>query len=112
LIKNIGIPGVKPPEKECNDAKCPYHGTLKLRGRILTGKVVSTKMNKTITIQRDYAYYITKYQRYERRNSKLSAHLPGCIEVSAGDIVKVAECRKLSKTVAFVVVDILKSENL
>ena len=103
--KNIGIPGVKTPTKECEDTKCPYHGNTKLRGRILTGKVVSTKMNQTIVIQRDYAYYVKKYQRYERRNSKIAAHLPACIEAGIDDVVKIAECRQLSKTVAFVVIE-------
>jgi small subunit ribosomal protein S17 len=104
-MKNVGIPGVKGPEKECTDVDCPFHGDLKIRGRILTGKVVSTKMNRTIIIKRDYAFYVPKYQRYERRNSKIAAHIPGCFEIKIGDTVKIGECRKISKTVAFVVLE-------
>ena len=104
-VKNIGIPGIVPPEKECNDVNCPFHSHIKLRGRILTGKVISDKMHKTIIIQRDYAYYVKKYQRYERRNSKVAAHLPDCIEVSVGDTVRIADTRKLTKTVSFVVIE-------
>jgi small subunit ribosomal protein S17 len=65
-------------------------------------------MDKTIIIKRDYAFFVHKYQRYERRNSKISAHLPPCLEIHEGDIVKIAETRRLSKTVAFVVIDKLK----
>jgi small subunit ribosomal protein S17 len=104
-MRNIGIPGIQIPTKECSDVYCPFHGHLKVRGRILEGKVISTKMNHTIVLKRDYAFYITKYQRYERRNSKLTAHLPDCIDVQVGDLVTIAECRKLGKSVAFVVVD-------
>jgi small subunit ribosomal protein S17 len=105
LVNNVGIPGVKAPEKECSDVDCPFHGHLKVRGRVLTGKVISIKMNHTIVIQRDYAFYIKKYQRYERRNSKTAAHLPSCLDVKVGDVVRIGETHKLSKIVSFVVMD-------
>ncbi|MEM3953324.1 MAG: 30S ribosomal protein S17, partial [Nitrososphaerota archaeon] len=38
VTKNIGIP-VNPPQRECNDPNCPFHGYLKVRGIILTGTV-------------------------------------------------------------------------
>ena len=43
------------------DKKCPFAGEVSIRGRILTGKVISTKMNRTIIIRRDYLHYIPKY---------------------------------------------------
>ena len=43
------------------DKKCPFTGDVSIRGRILTGKVVSTKMTRTIIIRRDYLHYIPKY---------------------------------------------------
>ena len=104
-VRNIGIPGIIPPKKVCeNDPNCPFHGSRKLRGRIFTGRVVSTKRHQTITVQRDYDFYIQKYERYERRYSKIAAHLPDCIEVAEGDIVRISECRKISKSVAFIVI--------
>ena len=104
-VRNIGIPGVTPPQKVCeNDPNCPFHGERKLRGRTFTGKVVSTKQNMTISIQRDFDFFVKKYERYERRHSRIAAHLPDCIEVTEGDIVRIAECRKISKSVAFVVI--------
>ena len=46
-----------------------------------------------------------KYERFEKRTSVVSAHLPSCIgDVNIGDNVKVMECRPLSKTVSFCVV--------
>lgn len=103
-VRNIGIPNVKPPEKVCDDPNCPFHGNLSVRGRVMEGIVTSTKMYKTIAFQTDFLSLVKKYSRYERRRSKKLAHLPPCIEVKVGDIVKVIECRPLSKNVSSVVV--------
>ena len=105
MTRKIGIPDLKEPEKKCEDPNCPFHGELKVRGRQYLGKVVSTKMNRTIVVKRDYAFYVSKFQRYERRNSKYSVHLPDCIEVKVGDTVRYSECRKLCKTVTSVVIE-------
>ena len=46
------------------DKKCPFAGDVSIRGRILTGRVVSTKMTRTIIIRRDYLHFIPKYRAY------------------------------------------------
>lgn len=99
-----GIPGVVDPLKKCDDRNCPFHGSLKVRGRVFTGSVVKNKMNKAITVQINYAFFNKKYQRYERRNSKMSVHLPPCIDVKPGDTVKYIQCRLISKTISSVVI--------
>lgn len=109
-VRNIGIPNVEPPEKICDDAHCPFHGNLTVRGHIMEGIVVSTMMHKTIVFQSDFLSLIKKYARYERRRSKKLAHLPSCIEVKVGDTVKVVECRPLSKNVSSVVVAVTPAE--
>ncbi|RLI05073.1 30S ribosomal protein S17, partial [Candidatus Bathyarchaeota archaeon] len=68
-------------------------------------KVVSAKMQRTVIVQKDYLHYIPKYMRFERRRSRIPAHNPPCISAKEGDIVKIAECRPISKTVSFVVVE-------
>ncbi|MEM3851836.1 MAG: 30S ribosomal protein S17 [Methanomassiliicoccales archaeon] len=93
------------PETKCNDPKCPFHGTLSVRGQVLEGIVVSTKMKGTVVVEREYAKYIDKFERYERRRSRYPAHLPACIQVAENDRVTIAECRPLSKTVNFVVIE-------
>ncbi|RLF25269.1 MAG: 30S ribosomal protein S17 [Thermoprotei archaeon] len=102
--RNLGIPGVNPPPEECDDELCPWHGKLPVRGRILEGKVVSTKMQRTITVLHEYLHYVPKYKRYERRRKKIHARCPPCIKVKEGDIVIIGECRPLAKTVSFVVI--------
>ena len=114
MSRNIGIPGVVAPVgKECNDSSCPFHGDTRIRGKITQGVVVSKKSRNSIIIRMDYVQFVKKYQRYERRNSRLSCHLPECLrnEVDIGDTVRVGESRKISKTKAFIVLDIItKSE--
>ena len=109
--RDIGIPNVVLPEKDCDDDRCPFHGTLSVRGRIMQGIVISTKQRGAIVIRREYDFLIPKYNRYERRNTRQSAHLPDCLnhEINVGDTVRIGECRKLSKTISFVVIDKIKS---
>jgi len=106
-VNNIGIEA-KAPEKTCDDVKCPWHGKLPVRGRVLIGKVVSDKAVKTAVIRRDYTRYIPKYEIYERRKSRMIVYNPECVDAKKGDVVKVAECRPLSKTKAFVVIEVMK----
>ena len=103
MKKDIGI-GMKGPAESCDDVNCPWHGKLSVRGKILDGKVVSSKASRTVIIERSHARMIPKYQGYERRKSKLTAHNPPCLNAKEGDFVRVAECRPLSKTKTFVVV--------
>jgi len=99
---------VKKPKKTCDDINCPFHGTLSLRGHTLDGIVVSDKMEKTIIVRRDYLNYVPKFRRYERRRNNVAAHSPSCLEIKTGDKVRLGECRPISKTVGFVVIEKLE----
>jgi small subunit ribosomal protein S17 len=92
--------------ESCTDRKCPFHGELRTRGRKLEGVVVSDKMDRTVTVQIERVHYVPKYERYERRTSKIHAHNPPCIGAREGDRVVLMECRRLSKTKSFVVVEV------
>ncbi|KAI0322625.1 ribosomal protein S17-domain-containing protein [Amylostereum chailletii] len=111
--KDVGL-GFKTPAEAINgtyiDKKCPFTGDVSIRGRILTGRVVSTKMNRTLIIRRDYLHYIPKYNRYEKRHKNLAAHVSPAFRVDAGDIVTVGQCRPLSKTVRFNVLRVAKNK--
>jgi len=100
----------KKPKKTCDDRNCPFHGDLPVRGRVLEGVVVSAKMDKTVIVKRDYLHYIPKFMRYERRQSRISCHDPPCIDAKKGNRVKIVECRPISKTVSFVVVEKLEEK--
>ncbi len=102
-MRRIGI-DVEPPKRSCTDALCPFHGKLSIRGKLIKGKAVSVKAKNTAVVEKEYLHYIKKFMRYERRRSRIHAHLPPCLDVKEGDIVQIAECRPLAKSVAFVVI--------
>lgn len=89
----------------CEDKNCPIHGSLRARGQIIKGRVVSDRMRKTVVVQRDYLRRLEKFERYEKRKSRILAHNPGCIGAVNGDEVTIMECRPLSKSKTFVIVE-------
>ena len=103
-VRNIGL-NVKPPAEHCNDKNCPFHGNLPVRGQIITGVVSSDKMQESVLVEREYMNYVPKYERYEKRTSVYAAHCPPCIKADIGDKVRIVECRPLSKTVSFVMIE-------
>ena len=107
--RNIGIRVTKPSGK-CKDDNCPFHGTLRCRRRSFIGTIISIKMQKTAIVEWGRKHFLRKYERYEKRESKVKVHNPKCINASEGDIVKIMECRPLSKTKNFVIVEVLGKE--
>lgn len=109
-IKNIGIETAKPAKAPKNvDPKDPFHGALKVRGRIFTGTVTSAKMQKTVSVEWPRRTFNNKYERFEMRRTTVKAHNPESIDAKEGDIVRIAETRPLSKTKNFVVIEVVKS---
>ena len=104
---HIGL-GIKAPQKQCNDRACPFHGSVKVRGNVFTGTVERSKMPKTATVEWTRYRSIQKYERYERHHTRIKAHNPPCIHAQEGDKVKIIECRPLSKTTHFVIVQKLE----
>lgn len=101
--------GIEDPETTCTDDNCPFHGTLGVRGQLLEGNVASTRMDKTVVVEREYDVFVPKYDRYMKRRSRVPAHAPPCLSLSNGDTVRIAETRPLSKTKSHVVVEIVAS---
>ena len=102
--------GVKTPEAAIKgkyiDKKCPFTSSVSIRGSILKGLVISTKMERTIIVRRDYLRYVKKYRRselcfhsefliasYEKRHCNIPAHCSPCFDVKEGDIVTIGQCR-------------------
>lgn len=100
---DIGL-GVKPPEKTCADELCAWHGNIAVRGKVFRGIVKSAKSHNTVIVTWGYHRYVKKYERYERRHSRIAAHNPPCMHAKEDDKVIIAECRPISKTKMFIVV--------
>jgi len=96
------------PTKECNDIKCPFHGELKVRGQAFTARVKSSKVPKSAIVVWERRRLIRKFERYETRKSKVAAHKPECLDIKEGDKVLIMECRPLSKTKKFTIVQKLE----
>mmetsp|Transcript_14165 Transcript_14165/g.20733 ORF Transcript_14165/g.20733 Transcript_14165/m.20733 type:complete len:170 (+) Transcript_14165:99-608(+) len=107
FTRNVGL-GIRTPataiEGNYVDKKCPFTGNVSIRGRILKGLVISTKMKNTIIVRRDYLHYITKYRRFEKRHKNIAVHCSPAFSIKDGDVVTIGQCRPLSKTVRFNVV--------
>lgn len=102
--KNIGI-DVKAPKGTCEDKNCPFHGELKIRGRIFTGTVIKKDTHKSATVEWTRLHHLPKFERYEQRRTRVRVHNPDCIKAEIGDKVKIAECRPISKTKHFIIVE-------
>ena len=89
----------------CTDRNCPYHGSLKARGQVFDGTVMLSKMQKAVKVEWPLLKYLPKYERYEKRRTRVAAHLPQCISVKEGDSVRISECRPISRIIKFVVME-------
>ena len=98
--------------KDCGDRNCHLHGNLKARGRVFEGRVVK-KLHKRISIEVERMIYVRKYERYEKSKVRIHARLTDCMQelIHVGDLIKVMECRPLSKIIHFVVINKIKDKS-
>jgi small subunit ribosomal protein S17 len=77
------------------------------RARSIVGRVLSNKMDKTISVAIERRVRHPVYQKYIRRTTKLLAHDEGN-ECRAGDTVMIEECRPLSRHKSWRLVRVLE----
>lgn len=109
MTRDIGL-DVEAPDGTCQDDDCPFHGNLSVRGQVLDGRVAENNAAKTIIVERERFWKLPRFERFEKRTSRTNVHLPSCMDVTPGDEVTIAECRPLSKTKSFVVVEAREAE--
>ena len=98
------------PTLKCNDKLCPFHGEkkLRMRGRVFEGDVIR-KLPGRVTIQFERMIRVPKYERYEKRKTKIHSRLPECMnDVSIGDRIQVSETRPISKMIHSVVSKVIR----
>ena len=76
--------------------------------RTLTGRVVSNKMDKTISVAIERVVKHPVYGKYMKRSTKFLAHDEDN-RAREGDLVSIAECRPLSKRKSWRLVDVLET---
>ena len=72
--------------------------------RVLTGRVTSDKMDKTITVLVDRRVMHPLYKKFIRRSKKYAAHDEENV-CKVGDVVRIEECRPISKRKTWIVVE-------
>ncbi|MEJ2127580.1 MAG: 30S ribosomal protein S17 [Woeseiaceae bacterium] len=75
--------------------------------RTITGRVVSNKMDKTVSVAVERLIKHPVYGKYIRRTTKLLAH-DANNECQQGDRVTIAECKPISKNKSWSVVDVVE----
>lgn len=70
--------------------------------RPLIGRVVSNRMNKTVTVLVERRVKHPLYKKYIRRSTRIHAH-DETNECSVGDAVSIVQCRPMSRTKAWTV---------
>jgi small subunit ribosomal protein S17 len=79
--------------------------------RTVTGRVISDKMNKSITVLVERRVKHPVYGKFVRKSSKLHAH-DEKNECKEGDLVTIAECRPISKTKAWRLVEVVEKATI
>ena len=77
--------------------------------KVLTGTVVSTKMDKTVVVMIERKFRHPAYRKVIKRHSNYKAHYEGS-SLKEGDTVTIRECRPISKTKNFIVVETAEME--
>ncbi len=72
--------------------------------RVLEGRVVSDKMDKTVTVLVERRFMHPKYKKYIKRSAKYAAHDENNA-VKEGDMVQIIECAPISKRKCWTVID-------
>ena len=80
----------------------------KKRVRTVSGKVVSNKMDKSITVLTERRVKHPIYGKYMSKSSKLHAHDENN-QCAIGDLVTISECRPLSKTKSWTLVEVVST---
>ena len=83
-------------------------GAIVARGHTRSGIVVSDRSKKTVIVESDTLDYFPKYRRSARSKSRIPVHNPEAVGAMLGDEVEIAECRKISKTKAWMVIKVTK----
>jgi small subunit ribosomal protein S17 len=100
------------PDKKAQQSNIAVAGNeirVGTRGRVFEG-IITKKFPKRIVIEFERMIYVRKYERYAKLKTKIHARLPEIMDkdIKVGDLVRVHECRPLSKIIHFVVVKKIK----
>ncbi|MBT4605086.1 30S ribosomal protein S17 [archaeon] len=94
-----------------NDKNCPFNGQINVKDSTLVGTVVKKDVHGSATIEWERARFVSKYERYSFRKSRIRVHNPSSMNAQIGQKVLVARTRPISKTKHHVIIKILDEVN-
>jgi small subunit ribosomal protein S17 len=77
------------------------------RGRSFLG-IVTKKFPTRVVLELERTVFLPKYERYLKKKTRLHARIPNGMKVNEGDLIRIQECRPLSKIIHFLIIDIIK----
>ena len=104
MIKMAAKKTNKAKKEETNHVSNNTVGTAVTRGRAFEGFVVK-KFPMRVVIEMERTVYVQKYERFFKKKMRMHARLPQGMDVQLGDLVRVRECRPLSKIIHAIVVE-------
>jgi len=97
---------------ESKKDKTVVRALISVRGRKFEG-YVTRKIGNRVTMEFERVLPVKKYERYEKRKTKIHARLPENLinEIEIGDYIQIQECRPLSKILHHVVIKKIRGGN-
>jgi small subunit ribosomal protein S17 len=81
---------------------------LRTHGRTFVGTVIKDVFHKTTTIEFPRQVYNSKYERFQKRRTRIKVHIPEEFKIKKGDVISVIETRPISKTKNFMILEVMK----
>ena len=101
----------KTPEKKEKKASSSIVRTSKkkvpTRGRIFEG-IVTKKFPHRVVVELERTVFVRKYERFSKKRIRIHARIQEDQNINLGDLIKVQQCRPLSKIIHFIVMGITK----
>ena len=83
---------------------------LSKRGKTFVGTVVADRMHNTVTVEWERTQYVSKFERYTKKKTKVKAHNPPEMNAKTGQLVRIKETRPISKTKHFIIIEIITED--
>ncbi len=82
--------------------------TVSARGRVFEG-VITKHFPKRVVIEIERTMFVPKYERFYKKKTRIHARIPDGMHVGVGDLIRVQECRPLSKIIHHIVIEKVKA---
>ena len=106
------ILGIAAPEQPGSrfDKNDPYYGSINVKQETIVGTVIRKDAHGSATIEWERMVDVPKYERKDKRRSRIRVHNPASVNAQIGDKVLVAKTRPISKSKHHVILRVMRDE--